>query len=117
MSSDFFGGPNPDLSDPYKRLAYRVAMASETSAEREEKRQDKGREQVTLGKGITMTGQEELTRDILIAIIEKSGDMSYWDGEPSKLVAWVVETHKRIADAVKAEWPAVAAHSSSSRGR
>lgn len=44
MSSDFLGGPNPDLSDPYKRLAYRVVMASGASRESDEETGNEGEE-------------------------------------------------------------------------
>lgn len=88
-----------DLSDPIKRLAYAGAGGAGRSARWCVIRDG--------GKDNVMADQQEMATEIVVAMLETYpvDQVAEWGLNPDKFRAWVIETHKMIADAVKAEWP------------
>lgn len=69
-----------------------------------------------------MTDQQEMATEILVAMLDDYpvNQVPEWTLDPDKFRTWVIETHKMVSDAVKAEWPvpprSLPHASSSSRG-
>lgn len=46
----------------------------------------------------------EMVTEILVAMIARGEGFSMWESDPVKFTDWVIESHKKLADAVKKEW-------------
>ena len=51
-----------------------------------------------------MSSREEVTRDIVVAMIQNKPPTGDWDLDPSAFTNWVIDAYGKVLEAVKSKW-------------